>query len=78
MRAPAIGCFIRFDQSDENFGHYPATDWAEMIARTAYIGFAKDVVPQRSLIFPTRCSNAHLLGSKRRDTEVAGHGLARR
>jgi len=41
------------------------------------VGFAENVIPQRSLATPTRGSKANLLCGERGDSDVTGHRLAR-
>jgi len=48
-----------------------------MTSRTN-VGFAKNVVPERSFAMPTRRCGANLVGAQWRDSDVACHGLAGR
>ena len=71
-------CRIRIDESNQYLCHNPATNWTKTVTSGTRVGFAEDVVPQRSLALPPRRGDADLLRGERRDSNVMGHGLAKR
>ena len=75
--APAKRRRICIDESNQYLSYDPATHWTKTMTALADVGFAQDVVPQRSLATPTRGSDAHLVCGEGSDSEVTGHGLAR-
>ena len=78
LLAPTIRCRVRINESNQGLRHNPPTNRTEPITSRTNIGFAKNVIPERSLALPTNGSHANLLRGDRGDADVTSHGLARR
>jgi hypothetical protein len=50
---PTKGLYVRVDESNLYLRYNPTTDGAKPIASCTRVGFAKNVVPERSLSLPT-------------------------
>ena len=48
--------------SNQYFRHDPAADWTKTMTSCTSVGFAENVVPERSLAMPTRESEATYCG----------------
>src|SRR5438876_2255105 len=75
---PAKRCRVGVDKPHQDLSHDRATNRTKTMTSCTDIGFAENVVPERSLTLPPRRSDSNLLGIQRGDSNVTGHGLARR
>ena len=74
---PAIRCRVRINESDQYLSDDPTTNVTETVTSCTDVGFAENVVPQRSVALPTRGRDANLLRSEGDDADVTRDGLAR-
>src|SRR5215471_3668614 len=75
--AVTIRCRVRINESNKYLRHDPAANRTKTMAARTSVGFAENVVPQRSLAMPTRGSEANLFLGERDDSDVTSHRLAR-
>jgi hypothetical protein len=73
--ALTIRCRVRINESNKYLRHDPAANRTKTMSARASVGFAENVVPQRSLATPTRGSEANLFFGERDDSDVT-HRLA--
>src|SRR5438552_5708764 len=81
LPVPAVAakrCRVGVDEPHQDLSHDRATNRTKTMTSCTDIGFAENVVPERSLALPPHRGDPNLLGIQRGDSNVTGHGLASR
>src|SRR5215469_6728526 len=75
--ALTIRCRVRINEPNKYLRHDPAANRTKTMTACTSVGFAENVVPQRSLVMPTRGSETNLFLGERDDSDMTSHRLAR-